>query len=104
TVLGLGSHELVSGILDGFFPAYFTPWVRGVGANHRFGDALLVRGIAPGKAAFYAGMAIVGFAALGGNHAHDLVTFHLGAEGATDTAVGAGGFHGVVGGAQLDYG
>ena len=71
-------------------------------ANHRFGDAVSVRGVAPGKTAFDTGMAFVGFAIPPGHHAHDFGALHLGLETATDAAVCAGGDDIVVRLAHLD--
>src|SRR5690606_30956835 len=71
-------------------------------ADHGFKHTVLVGGVSPGKPALDAGMAPVGFAIFPGNHAHDFLAFHFGLEGATDTAIGAGGDDGVLGLAHHD--
>ena len=71
--------------------------------DHRLGDAVLVGSVAEGKAAFNAGVTVIGIAALVRNHAHQLVTFHLRLERAAHAAIGTGGDHAVLGLAGVDH-
>ena len=52
-VFGLDAFELGGRMVEGFVPADFLPWVGDLGANHRLGDAVLMRGIAPSETAFH---------------------------------------------------
>src|SRR5690606_37735142 len=88
---GLDFVELVRRVAERFLPADFLPGLVDALADHRVEDAVLVVGIAVGEAALDAGVAAVGLAVLPRNHAHQLLAAHLGAEGAADAAVGAGG-------------
>ena len=101
-VLRLDALELAGGVVDRLVPAHFLPRVGDLLADHRLGDAVLVRGVAPGEAALDAGVAVVGLAVLLRHHAHDFVALHLGLERAADAAVGAGGDDAVLGLAELD--
>src|SRR5690606_29804333 len=96
-VPGLDAAELGGRILEGLLPADLAPGIRDALADHRPGDAVLVRGIAVGEAALHAGMATVGTAVTVGDHAHHFLALHLGDEGAAHAAVGAGGLHRVGG-------
>ncbi len=90
-VLELDPAQFAGGVSDRLVPTDFLPRVVDVLADHRLGDAVRVRGVAPGEAALDAGVAVVGLAVLVRDHAHQLFAFHLGAERATHTAVGASG-------------
>src|SRR4051812_42738398 len=90
-MLALEPLELRGDAVDRDLPAHFAPWLVDALADHRIEDALLVVGVAPGEAALYAGVTVVGFAFLVGNHAHQFLAAHLGLEAAADTAIGAGG-------------
>ncbi len=100
----LDALELGGGVVDRLVPGHFAPRIGDLGADHRLGDAVLVRRIAPGEAALDAGMAVVRLAVLVGHHAHDFVALHLRLEGAADAAIGAGGEHAVLRLAALDDG
>src|SRR5262249_55672337 len=101
-VLRLDAAEFRCGIRDGFLPAHLAPRIIDALADHRLGDPVLVRGVAPGEPALDAGVPLVGLAVLPGHHAHDLVALHLRLEAAADAAVGAGGEHAVLRLAELD--
>src|SRR5450830_832285 len=103
-VFGLDAAELAGRVADGLVPADLLPGVVDALADHGRGDAVLVGGIAPGKAALDAGVALVGLAVLPGHHAHHFVALHLGLEAAAHAAVGAGGDGAVLGLTQLDDG
>ena len=103
-MLGLNAFELRGCVIDGFVPADFLPRVGDLGADHGFGDAVLVGGIAPCKTTFHTRVAFVGFAVFPRHHAHHGVALHLGFEAATDAAISAGGDQAVFGLAQLDDG
>ncbi|MCY1496817.1 hypothetical protein D9M68_307670 [compost metagenome] len=90
-VLQLDAAEFAGCVVHRLFPADFLPGIADVLADHRLGDAVRVGRIAPGEAALDAGVAVVGLAVAVGNHAHQLLALHLGAEGAAHAAVGAGG-------------
>ena len=90
-IFGLDAAELGRGMRDRLVPAHLAPGLVDRGADHRLEDALLVGGIAPGEAALDAAMAAIGLAVLPRHHADDLLALHLGAEGAADAAIGAGG-------------
>src|SRR5205085_1597572 len=92
-VLRLQALELGGRVRDRGVPRDLLPRLVDRGADHRRGDAVLVRRIAPGEAALDAGMAFVGLAVLPRRHAHDLGALDLGLEAAADAAVGAGGGH-----------
>src|SRR5450830_613062 len=95
--------EFAGSVGHRFIPADFLPGIVDVLADHRLGDAIRVAGVAPGKAPLDAGVAVVGVAVLVGNHTHQLVAFHLGAERAAHAAIGTGGDHGAFGLAQFDH-
>src|SRR5438874_1623478 len=76
-VFGLDPLEFGSRMGERFVPRYFAPWIRDLVADHRFEDALLVGGVAPGEAALDAGMAAVGLAVLVGYHAHHFLAAHF---------------------------
>ena len=103
-MLGLNAAELAGRMTNGFLPADFTPGISNLGADHGLGDAILVRGIAPGKAALDAGMAFVGLAILPRHHAHDLLALHLSLEAAAHAAIGTGRDLAVLALTQLDHG
>src|SRR5690606_4140229 len=90
-MLGFDALQFAGGVADRFFPGDFLPRILDALADHRGRDAVLVRGIAPCKAALYAGVAVVGAAVLARHHADDFLAFHFGIERAADAAVGAGG-------------
>ena len=90
-VLGLDALELAGGVGQGFFPGDFAPGIVDVPADHRRLHALRVGRVAPGETALDAGVAGVGATRLVRHHAHDLLALDLGAEGAADAAIGAGG-------------
>ena len=101
-VFRLEPPELLSGVGDRLLPAHLAPGIGDLLADHRLGDAILVRGIAPGEAALHAGMALVRLAVLVGHHAHDRVAAHLRLERAADAAIGAGCHHRMLRLADLD--
>ncbi len=102
-MLGLQGLEAPRRILDRLVPGNLRPRISDLLADHRFRHAILVGGIAPGKAALHAGVALIGAAVLVGNHAHHVIALHLGLEGAAHTAIGAGGDHRVFGLALGDH-
>src|SRR5471032_1322590 len=102
-VLLLQPAEFAGGVGHRFVPADFLPRVVDVFADHRFGDAIRVGGVAPGKATFDAGMAVVGLTVFVRNHTHQFVAFHLGAERAAHPAIGTSGDHAAFGLAEFDY-
>src|SRR5699024_8626949 len=71
-------------------------------AYHGRGNAVGMRGITPGKAAFHAGMPMIGLAVLPGHHAHDLFAFHFGPETTTHPAIRTGGNDSMIGLALFD--
>src|SRR5579862_7474246 len=89
-VFRLDALELIGRVADGLFPAYFAPGIGVLGANHRFGDAILVRGVAPREAALHAGVAVVGLAVFVGHHADDFLVVQFRLERAAHAAVRAG--------------
>src|SRR5262249_45628396 len=101
-VLVLQALELGGDAADRVLPAHLAPRLVDALTHHRLQDALLVMGIAPGEAAFYAGMAAIGLAVLVGDHAHQLLAAHLGLEAAADTAIGAGRHYRMLWLADLD--
>jgi hypothetical protein len=104
TVLGLDAAEFLRCVIQRLLPRHLAPGIADLLADHRFGDAVGVGGVAPGEAALDAGVALVGAALVGRHHAHDLIAFDLGAEAAADAAVGAGGGHAALGLAHVDDG
>src|SRR5690606_37481477 len=104
SILGLNALEFGGGMVDGLVPADLAPRLVDAGADHGLGDAVLVGGVAPREASFDAGVAAVGLAVLPGHHAHDLIAFHFGLEGAAHAAVCARGDYGVLGLAHHDDG
>jgi len=103
-VARLDGLEARGGEVDRLVPAHLAPRVGDFFAHHGRLDAVRVRGVAPGKAALDAGMALVGLAVLPRHHAHHGVAFHLGLEAAAHAAIGAGGDHAVLGLAEFDHG
>ena len=93
-MLGLDGLEAAGGKVDRLVPADLAPGIADLVAHHRRELPVLVRGIAPGEAAFDAGVALVGAAVLVRHHADHLITVQLGLEGAADAAIGAGGEYG----------
>ena len=91
TMTLLNVAEAVGCISIRFIPTDFAPVVIDGFANHGFGDAVGVCGVAPGETPFDAGMAFVGFAVFPRHHANHLAAFHFGLEAATHATVGAGG-------------
>ncbi len=89
-VLRLDAPEFVRRIGDRVVPGDFAPRVLDPLADHRLEDAVLMGGVAVGEPALDAGMALVGFAGLVGDHAHDFVALEFRLEGAADAAIGAG--------------
>jgi hypothetical protein len=96
-MLGLDLLQALRGEGKRLVPAHHAPRLVDAIADHRLCDAVLVVGIAPGEAPFDAAVAAIGLAVLPRHHAHQLFAFHLGAEGAADTAIGAGGYDGALG-------
>ena len=90
-VLGLNAAELAGGVVQGRLPAHLLPGLVDAGADHRRGDAVGVGGVAPGEAAFHAGMAHVRLAVLVRHHAHHFIALDLGLERTAHAAIGAGG-------------
>ena len=86
----------------GFVPFDFAPRIADRFADHRFQDAFLMLGIAPGEPPLDAAMPAIGLAGLFRHHPHDLFAAHFGAERAADAAIGAGGDDGAFGRADLD--
>ena len=101
-MLGLDAAKRARRVHQGFFPAHLAPRVGDLLAHHGGGDAVFVRGVAPGKTAFHTRMAFVGLAVFPGHHADDFAALHLRLEAAAHAAVGAGGGHAVLGLAQHD--
>ena len=95
-ILILQSLELRGHMGEGFLPGDFPPGIRRLLADHRVEDTVLVVGIAIGEAALDAGMTAVRLPILPGHHAHQFLATHLRLEGATDTAIGAGGYDGML--------
>ena len=100
-VLGLDPLELGGRPVDGLLPGDLAPRIRDLLADHRLGDAVLVGGVAVGEAALHAAMALIGLAALVGDHADDALALHLGLERAADAAIGAGRHFRVLGLAEF---
>ena len=92
-VLGGDALQFAGGVAQRLFPGHLAPGFVDAGADHRAGDAILMAGIAPGKAALDARMPAVGLALFPGHHAHHLFALHLGAERAADAAIGASRHH-----------
>ncbi|MCY1485096.1 hypothetical protein D9M68_187140 [compost metagenome] len=86
----------------GLLPGDLAPGIGDLLADHRVEDAVLVVGIAIGKATLDAGMAAVGLAILPRHHAHQLLAAHLRLERAADAAIGTGGDDGMFRLADLD--
>ena len=82
---------------DGLIPGNLAPGVCDPRPDHRPGHAVLVGGVAIGEAALDAAMAVIGLAALVGDHADELLALHFRLEGAADAAIGAGRDHGMLG-------
>ncbi len=91
TILPLNAFDFTRGVVNGFVPADLLPGVGNFLANHGLEHAIFVRGVTPGKTAFHARMAAIGFAVFPGHHTHDFFAFHVGFKAATHTAVGASG-------------
>ena len=94
-IFGLDALEFAGSVADGFFPGDFAPGIGDLGADHGLENAVLVRRVAPRKAALHAGMAVVRFAVLERNHADHFVALHLRFERTADAAISAGGDDGV---------
>ena len=90
SIVFLDASELGGGVADRLLPANHLPGFVHRGADHRLQHPLAVRCIAPGEAAFYAGVAAIGLAILPWHHAYELFTLHLRLEGAADATIGAG--------------
>ena len=101
---GLDAFEFGCHVGDRLFPAHLAPGIGDLGAQHRLGDAIAMRGIAPGKAALDAAMAVIGLAILPRHHAHQRVAAHFRLEGAADAAIGAGSDHRMLWLTVLDHG
>jgi hypothetical protein len=101
-VLSLQAFEFGGDMADRDLPAHRLPRIADALAQHRRGDAVAVRRIAEREAAFDAGMAVVRLAVLVGDHAHEFLALHLGAEGTTHAAIGAGRDDAVLGLAERD--
>ena len=102
TILRLDALDLGRRVFECFFPRHFAPWVGDLLADHRLLDAIGVRCIPPREATLDATVTVVRLTVLVRHHANDFAALHLGAERATDTAVGAGGRDRVVGLAFID--
>jgi hypothetical protein len=92
-VLLLDAAELARRVGQSLLPRHFAPGITCLRPDHRPGDAVRVRRVAPGEAALDAGVALVGAALPGRHHAHHLVALHFGVEAATDTTIGASRRH-----------
>ena len=90
-------------MIQRLIPAHFPPRIIDGCAEHGFGDAFLVGRIAPGEAAFHAGMAVIGLPVLVRRHPHHAVALKLGFEGAADAAISAGGDDGALRLSMLDH-
>ena len=90
-VLRLDRVELACRVGQSLVPRNLAPWLIDGLADHRGSDAIGVIGVTPCEAALDAGVAAIGLAVLPRHHAHQLLAAHLGAEGAADPAIGAGG-------------
>ncbi len=90
-ILRLNAPEFRCRITECFFPADFAPRIGDLRADHRLGDAVLVRCVAPCEAALHARVTFVRLAVLVRHHPHDLVALHLRLERATDAAIRARG-------------
>ena len=101
-VLGLDALQLDGRVADGLLPGHFLPGIGDLRADHGLDDAVRMRGIADGKAALDAGMAVIGVAVHVRHHAHHFLALHLGAERAAHAAIGAGGDDAVLGLTLLD--
>ena len=73
-----------------FVPFDLTPRIADRCADHWLQYAFLMLGIAPRKATLYATVAAIGLTVFVGDHPHQLLAAHFCAEGAADTAIGAG--------------
>ena len=93
SIPALQALELRGDPVDRHLPAHLAPRLVDTLADHRLQDALAMVGVAPGEAALYAGMAVIGLAVLVGDHAHEFLAAHLGLEAAADAAIGAGRHH-----------
>ena len=91
TIFRLNPLELGGRVGDRLFPVHFAPRVGNFSTDHRFGDAILMRGITPGKTSLHAGVAMIRLTILVRHHAHHVLTAHLCLEGAANTAIGASG-------------
>ncbi len=103
-ILLLYALEFRRGEAECLVPRDLAPGILDPLADHRFEDALLVCGIAPGEAPLDAGMAAIGLAVLVGHHAHDFLAAHFRLEGAADAAVSTRRHHGMFRLADLDHG
>jgi hypothetical protein len=92
----------VRGKAHRLIPRYFLPRIVDVLADHRVQDAVLVAGIAISEATLHAGVATVGLAVLVGDHPHQFIAAHLGLEGTSNAAIGAGSDDRTLGRADLD--
>ena len=94
-VFGLDGLEAVRRESDRLVPADLAPRIGDLVPHHRRSLTILMRGIAEGKAALDAGVALVGPTVLVRNHADHLVAVHLGLEATAHATIGAGGEHGL---------
>src|SRR5882757_1481677 len=101
-ILCLDPLEFAGRMADGVLPGNLAPRVADVGPDHGLQDAVPVSGITDCEPALYAGVAMVGMAVLVGDHAHNFLALHFGAERATHTTIGAGRHHTVLGLACID--
>ena len=88
---------------NGLVPRHFFPRVGYLVTHHGLGHPVLVRGIAPGKAALHAGVALIGAAILVRHHADNFIALHFGLEGTAHAAIGASCNHRMLGLAELDH-
>ena len=91
------------GVGKSFIPFDFAPRIADRLADHGLQYAFLMLCIAPGKAALYAAMSAVGLTVFVRDHPHQLFAAHFGAEGAANTAIGAGRDNAAFGCADFDH-
>ena len=80
------------------------PGVINAIADHRLRNAIFMGGVTKSKTPFYTGVPLVGLAILMGRHTHHRIAFHLCTKGAAHSAVGTGGYHGVIWHTQVYHG
>ena len=90
-VLRLDALELARRVADGHFPGDLLPRIVDRLADHRRGDAFVMRRVAVRETALDARVAVIGVAVAIGDHPDDLAVPRLGVERAADPAVRASG-------------